>query len=112
MLTLEFGPPTDGDPFAAPRVRKDNVLEAERSAFLHPVLRLWEFPKPTIAQVHGYAAGGGSYWALIPDLIIALDDTEELVWRAAAISLRDLTGQNFGPKKGASDTERDKKRPQ
>jgi len=25
----------------------------------HPPLRLWEFPKATIAQVHGYCVGGG-----------------------------------------------------
>jgi enoyl-CoA hydratase len=42
--------------------------------FLDPVLRLWEFPKPTISAVNGYAAGGGSYWALLPDMTIAADD--------------------------------------
>jgi enoyl-CoA hydratase len=42
--------------------------------FLTPVLRLWEFPKPTIAQVHGYAIGGGTYWALLPDITIASED--------------------------------------
>jgi enoyl-CoA hydratase/carnithine racemase len=42
--------------------------------FLTPVYRLWEFPKPTIAQVHGYAIGGGTYWALLPDITIAADD--------------------------------------
>jgi enoyl-CoA hydratase/carnithine racemase len=38
------------------------------------VPKLWEFPKPTIAQVHGYALGAGSYWALIPDITIASED--------------------------------------
>jgi enoyl-CoA hydratase len=42
--------------------------------FLWPVLRLWEFRKPTIAQVHGYAIGGGTYFAWLPDIVIASDD--------------------------------------
>jgi enoyl-CoA hydratase len=42
--------------------------------FQQPVLYLWEFPKPTIAQVHGYAVGAGSYWAMIPDITIASED--------------------------------------
>ncbi len=42
--------------------------------FVWPVLHLWEFPKPVIAQVHGYAIGGGTYFALLPDITIASDD--------------------------------------
>lgn len=42
--------------------------------FVWPVLHLWEFPKPIIAQVHGYAIGGGTYFALLPDITIASDD--------------------------------------
>jgi enoyl-CoA hydratase/carnithine racemase len=45
-----------------------------RRVFLWPTLRFFEFPKPMIAQVHGYALGGGTYWALLPDLTIASDD--------------------------------------
>ena len=45
-----------------------------RNVFLHPTLRFFEFPKPMIAQVHGYALGGGTYWALLPDITIASDD--------------------------------------
>jgi enoyl-CoA hydratase len=56
------------------RERTGTTWQGHTKLFLHPVLRLWEFPKPTIAQVHGYAAGGGSYWALIPDLTICSDD--------------------------------------
>lgn len=52
----------------------DSVWKAQSDLFLWPTLRLWEFRKPTIAQVHGYALGGGSYWALLPDLTIASDD--------------------------------------
>jgi enoyl-CoA hydratase len=37
-------------------------------------LKFFEFPKPMIAQVHGYALGGGTYWALLPDITIASED--------------------------------------
>ena len=52
----------------------DSVWKAQSDLFLWPTLRLWEFRKPTIAQVHGYALGGGTYWALLPDITIAADD--------------------------------------
>ena len=42
--------------------------------FLWPPLRLWEFPKATIAQVHGYCLGGGTVYGYLPDLTIASDD--------------------------------------
>jgi enoyl-CoA hydratase len=42
--------------------------------FLWPALRLWEFPKASIAQVHGYCLGGGTVYGLLPDLTIASDD--------------------------------------
>ncbi|HKA15745.1 MAG TPA: enoyl-CoA hydratase-related protein [Myxococcota bacterium] len=45
-----------------------------RQLFLGPTLRFFEFPKPMIAQVHGYAIGGGTYWAFLPDITIASDD--------------------------------------
>jgi len=45
-----------------------------RRLFLFPTLRYFEFPKPTIAQVHGYCLGGGTYWAYLTDITIASDD--------------------------------------
>lgn len=42
--------------------------------FLWPPLHLWEFPKVTIAQVHGYCVGGGTVYGLLTDLTIASDD--------------------------------------
>ena len=47
------------------------------------VLRLVDFPKPTIAMVDGYAVGAGSNLALCCDLIIASDRAKfgELFWK-------------------------------
>lgn len=42
--------------------------------FLWPPLRLWEFPKATIAAVHGYCLGGGTVYGYLTDLTIASDD--------------------------------------
>jgi enoyl-CoA hydratase len=42
--------------------------------FLWPVLHLWEFSKPTVAAVHGYCLGGGTYFALLHDIVVAADD--------------------------------------
>jgi enoyl-CoA hydratase len=42
--------------------------------FLWPPLRLWEFPKATIAQIHGYCLGGGTVYGYLTDLGIASDD--------------------------------------
>lgn len=67
-------PTGDYPEFQANLEAKGTVWEGQTELFLTPMLALWEFPKPTIAQVHGYALGGGSYWALLPDLTIASDD--------------------------------------
>jgi enoyl-CoA hydratase len=42
--------------------------------FLWPPLRLWEFPKATIAQVHGYCVGGGTVYGFLCDITVASDD--------------------------------------
>jgi enoyl-CoA hydratase/carnithine racemase len=42
--------------------------------FLWPPLHLWEFPKATIAQVHGYCVGGGTVYGYLTDLTFAADD--------------------------------------
>jgi hypothetical protein len=44
--------------------------------------------------------------ALIPDLMTTLDDRDAWVVRAAAVSLRTLTGQDFGPSVHATKEER------
>ena len=67
-------PTGDYPEFQANIEAKGTVWEGQTELFLTPMLTLWEFPKPTIAQVHGYAVGGGSYWALLPDLTVASED--------------------------------------
>ena len=42
--------------------------------FLWPPLRLFEFSKATIAQIHGYCVGGGTVYGYLTDLSIASDD--------------------------------------
>ena len=48
--------------------------KGHQDLFLWPVLYLWEFPKPVIAQVHGYCIGGGTYYGLFTDITIASED--------------------------------------
>ena len=36
--------------------------------------RIWDFPKPTIAQVHGHALAGGCYLQMLCDISVAADD--------------------------------------
>jgi len=67
-------PTGDYPEFHANLEAKGTVWEGQTELFLRPMLSFWEFPKPTISQVHGYAVGGGSYWALLPDLTIASED--------------------------------------
>jgi enoyl-CoA hydratase len=51
-----------------------STWKGQLDLFVAPVIRLWEFPKPTIAQVHGYCLGGGTYYGLLTDMTIASDD--------------------------------------
>ena len=48
--------------------------KGQADLFLWPVLHLWEFQKPTVSAVHGYAIGGGTYFALLPDIVVASED--------------------------------------
>ena len=60
--------------FIKEREAAGTVWRSQAQLFLWPVLKLWEFPKPLIAQVHGYAIGGGTTWALLPEITVASED--------------------------------------
>lgn len=42
--------------------------------FLWPALHIFEFPKATISQIHGYCLGGGTVYGYLTDLTIASED--------------------------------------
>lgn len=97
----------------------DATQEAARSALAARMSRL----KPSVvrewlqydnAEIRRAAAIGTSIHAepksFIPDLIKALDDADELVWRGAGLALRTISKKDFGPRKGDSDEERQKAR--
>lgn len=68
------GPDEDPLPeFTAAR-EAGHPWKGQSDLFTWPILHLWEFAKPSIAQVHGYAIGGGTYFALLPDIVVASED--------------------------------------
>lgn len=54
--------------------RMGTPWKPQTDLFLKPTLNLWEFSKPTIAQVHGYCVGGGTHYGLTTDIVIAAED--------------------------------------
>ena len=52
----------------------EDLYKGSADLFLWPTLYLWEFPKPTISQIHGYCIGGGIYLGLLTDFCVASDD--------------------------------------
>jgi enoyl-CoA hydratase/carnithine racemase len=68
------GPSPDQPPYPSFVGGFERVWKGAADLFLYPILYLWEFPKPTIAQVHGYVIGGGTYFALLTDITIASED--------------------------------------
>jgi len=58
-----------------------------------------------VRRAAALAAGTKKDQALIPDLIALLDDVEPVVARAARAALRNIGGQDFGPRAGATDAE-------
>ena len=53
--------------FAEGAQRTGTPWKAQTDLFVKPTLNLWEFSKPTIAQVHGYCLAGGTDLALFCD---------------------------------------------
>ncbi len=60
--------------FAEGAAYQGHPWKGQLDLFVKPVLNLWEFSKPTIAQVHGYCVGGGTHYGLTTDIVIAADD--------------------------------------
>ncbi len=68
------GPGGPGFPEFQRAMEAGHPWGGQAELFLWPVLHLWEFQKPTVAAVHGYCVGGGTYFALLNDIVIASDD--------------------------------------
>ncbi|HEV2368223.1 MAG TPA: enoyl-CoA hydratase-related protein [Acidimicrobiales bacterium] len=60
--------------FAEGSQRIGTPWKGQYDLFVRPVFNLWEFPKPTISQIHGYCLGGGTHYGLTTDIVIAADD--------------------------------------
>ncbi|MER2111048.1 MAG: enoyl-CoA hydratase-related protein [Solibacillus isronensis] len=63
----------DVEKYKSPSVIEDkNNLEK----YTRRWLRIWEYPKPIIAQVHGYALAGGTQLLASCDIVITDEDTQ------------------------------------
>jgi enoyl-CoA hydratase len=51
-----------------------NSLLTLRDNITARYLRIWNFPKPTIAQVHGHCLAGGCYLQMLCDISVAADN--------------------------------------
>lgn len=60
--------------FVEGAMRMGHPWKPQSDLFVKPTLNLWEFSKPTIAQVHGYCVGGGTHMGLTTDIVIASED--------------------------------------
>src|SRR5947207_12590900 len=89
MLAGAGGPSCPGGDVKTMRARRHTAAEgrARVESLNRMVLRLVDFPKPTIAMVDGYAVGAGSNLALCCDLIVASDRARfgELFWKIGLV---------------------------
>ena len=60
--------------FVEGAMKMGHPWKPQSDLFVKPTLNLWEFSKPTIAQVHGYCVGGGTHMGLTTDIVIASED--------------------------------------
>jgi enoyl-CoA hydratase/carnithine racemase len=63
--------------------------------------RIWNFPKATIAQVHGHCIAGGCYLQLVCDISVAADDAsfDHRAQRVGGVSSMPLWQVVMGPKR-------------
>jgi enoyl-CoA hydratase len=90
------------DDWALMRRTPEGKWEHERVMFWDRSLRLRDFPKPTIASVHGAVAAAGFMLACMCDLIVAADDTRfsNLTARMTGVGVELLVEPwEFGPRK-------------
>jgi len=59
------------DSLKDPALDRKRLLQTQRQWW-----RLWDCPKPVIAQVHGYCLAGGTELAMMCDLVVAAEDTK------------------------------------
>jgi len=64
-------------------------------------MRIWNFPKPTVAQVHGYCIAAGCYLQLVCDITVAAEDAVlgHPAQRWGGVSSMPLWQVVMGPKK-------------
>ena len=67
-----WGP--DEDPYPDFGNTFEELYKGTADLFLWPTLYLWEFPKPTISQIHGYCMGVGIDLGLLTDFCVASED--------------------------------------
>lgn len=78
VLTLEYGAPIVGDPFAVERIHRENISQADDSQFLHPVVRRYYNGK--LVARHDVIEDLESHWVepehIVP--LVAFFDTQLL----------------------------------
>ncbi|MBU2547502.1 MAG: enoyl-CoA hydratase/isomerase family protein [Proteobacteria bacterium] len=64
-------------------------------------MRIWNFPKPTVAKVHGYALAGGCYLQMLCDVSVAAEDAVlgHPAMKRGGVSSMPLWQVLLGPKK-------------
>lgn len=79
--------PTDGTALSRPAEAEARWLY-ERERFFDQAIRIWDFPKPTVARVQGHCLAAGLVLASMCDLVVAADDAKfgDPVLRMGAIS--------------------------